>query len=136
MKERAEELRGQVTSMFKDTTDLLQIMELIDSIQLLGLDYHFQKEITEALSRIHDANIDDHGLYHTALWFRLLRQQGYYVSPISALSNFTGSIQNRSENERSIQVPKSKKDTSITHSAGLIYWSWGGNSEEITSKIY
>ncbi|URE16718.1 hypothetical protein MUK42_13424 [Musa troglodytarum] len=81
MKERTEELRGQVKSMFKDTTDLLQIMELIDSIQLLGLDYQFQKEITEALSRIHDANIDDHGLYHTALWFRLLRQQGYYVSP-------------------------------------------------------
>ncbi|KAJ8461399.1 hypothetical protein OPV22_034325 [Ensete ventricosum] len=81
MKERAEELRGQVKRMFNDTTDLLQTMELIDSIQLLGLDYHFQKEITEALSRIHDANIDDHGLYHTALWFRLLRQHGHYVSP-------------------------------------------------------
>ncbi|XP_065050067.1 alpha-humulene synthase-like isoform X1 [Musa acuminata AAA Group] len=81
MKERAEELRGQVKSMFDDTTDLLQTMELIDSIQLLGLDYHFQKEISEALSRIHDADIDDHGLYHTALWFRLLRQHGHYVSP-------------------------------------------------------
>ncbi|URE15918.1 hypothetical protein MUK42_12683 [Musa troglodytarum] len=45
--------------MFNDTTDLLQTMELIDSIQLLGLDYHFQKEISKVLSRIHDAGIDD-----------------------------------------------------------------------------
>ena len=87
MKERAEELRGQVKSMFDDTTDLLQTMELIDSIQLLGLDYHFQKEISEALSRIHDADIDDHGLYHTALWFRLLRQHGHYVSPSNPLNS-------------------------------------------------
>nr|XP_018684350.1 PREDICTED: alpha-humulene synthase-like [Musa acuminata subsp. malaccensis] len=44
---------------FNDTTDLLQTMELIDSIQLLGLDYHFQKGKSEASSRIHDADIDN-----------------------------------------------------------------------------
>ena len=71
----------QIRSMSKDPTDILQTMNLVDSIQLLGLDYCFEKEISEALNHIYDAHIDDHGLYHTALWFRLLRQHGHYVSP-------------------------------------------------------
>ncbi|XP_065049780.1 alpha-humulene synthase-like [Musa acuminata AAA Group] len=81
MQERAAELMEQVRSMFKDTTDILQTMDLVDSIQLLGLSYHFEKEISEALNRVHDADFNDHGLYNTALRFRLLRQQGYHVTP-------------------------------------------------------
>ncbi|XP_065048733.1 alpha-humulene synthase-like isoform X2 [Musa acuminata AAA Group] len=81
MQERAEELMEQVRSMFKDTTDILQTMDLVDSIQLLGLSYHFKKEISEALKRVHDADFNDHGLYDTALRFRLLRQEGYHVTP-------------------------------------------------------
>ncbi|URE19522.1 hypothetical protein MUK42_12703 [Musa troglodytarum] len=82
MQERAAELMEQVRSMFKDTTDILQTMDLVDSIQLLGLSYHFEKEISEALNRVHDADFNDHGLYDTALRFRLLRQQGYHVTPV------------------------------------------------------
>ncbi|URE17398.1 hypothetical protein MUK42_12719 [Musa troglodytarum] len=67
MKERAAELMEQVRSMFKDTTDILQTQDLVDSIQLLGLDYHFEKEISGALNYIHDVHIDDDGLYDTAL---------------------------------------------------------------------
>ncbi|XP_065048743.1 alpha-humulene synthase-like isoform X2 [Musa acuminata AAA Group] len=81
MQERAAELMEQVRSMFKDTTDILQTMDLVDSIQLLGLSYHFEKEISEALNRVHDADFNDHALYDTALRFRLLRQQGYHVTP-------------------------------------------------------
>ncbi|CAL9128191.1 unnamed protein product [Musa acuminata var. zebrina] len=82
MQERAAELMEQVRSMFKDTTDILQTMDLVDSIQLLGLSYHFEKEISEALNRVHDADFNDHGLYDTALRFRLLRQEGYHVTPV------------------------------------------------------
>uniref|UniRef100_A0A804JX65 Uncharacterized protein n=1 Tax=Musa acuminata subsp. malaccensis TaxID=214687 RepID=A0A804JX65_MUSAM len=81
MQERATELMEQVRSMFKDTTDILQTMDLVDSIQLLGLSYHFEKEISEALNRVHDADFNDHALYDTALRFQLLRQQGYHVTP-------------------------------------------------------
>ncbi|CAL9774265.1 unnamed protein product [Musa acuminata subsp. burmannicoides] len=81
MQERAAELMEQVRSMFKDTTDILQTMDLVDSIQLLGLSYHFEKEISEALKRVHDADLNCHGLYETALRFRLLRQEGYHVTP-------------------------------------------------------
>ncbi|CAL9774242.1 unnamed protein product, partial [Musa acuminata subsp. burmannicoides] len=58
MQERAAELMEQVRSMFKDTTDILQTMDLVDSIQLLGLSYHFEKEISEALNRVHDADFN------------------------------------------------------------------------------
>ncbi|XP_065015478.1 (S)-beta-bisabolene synthase-like [Musa acuminata AAA Group] len=60
---------------------ILQTMDLVDSIQLLGLSYHFEKEISESLKRVHDADLNCHGLYETALRFRLLRQQGYRVTP-------------------------------------------------------
>ncbi|URE19584.1 hypothetical protein MUK42_35363 [Musa troglodytarum] len=33
-------------------TGILQTMDLVDSIQLLGLSYHFEKEISEALNRV------------------------------------------------------------------------------------
>lgn len=60
---------------------LLQAMQLIDAIQLLGVDYHFQKEISEAISKVYDADFNNHGLYKVALWFRLLRQPGYNIFP-------------------------------------------------------
>ena len=50
IKERAAELMEQIRSMSKDPTDILQTMNLVDSIQLLGLDYRFEKEISEALN--------------------------------------------------------------------------------------
>ncbi|KAG6466402.1 hypothetical protein ZIOFF_075802 [Zingiber officinale] len=46
---RAEELKEQIKNFFRETSDILQIMNLIDAIQLLGLDYHFEKEIDAAL---------------------------------------------------------------------------------------
>ncbi|CAL1373230.1 unnamed protein product [Linum trigynum] len=67
---------------------ITQKLHLIDVIQRLGLAYHFETEIEEALEKVYvhggesfiekDSNID---LYHASLWFRLLRQQGFRVSP-------------------------------------------------------
>ncbi|CAI0457094.1 unnamed protein product [Linum tenue] len=64
-------------------------LRLIDAVQRLGVGYHFEKEIGEVLERVDDlgddlfSNIGDKGsdLYHAALRFRLLRQQGFPVSP-------------------------------------------------------
>ncbi|XP_064971656.1 (+)-germacrene D synthase-like [Musa acuminata AAA Group] len=64
IKERVAELMEQIRSMSKDPTDILQTMNLVDSIQLLGLDYRFEKEISEALNHIHDAHIDDHDVFN------------------------------------------------------------------------
>nr|B1B1U4.1 RecName: Full=Beta-eudesmol synthase; AltName: Full=10-epi-gamma-eudesmol synthase; AltName: Full=Alpha-eudesmol synthase [Zingiber zerumbet]BAG12021.1 beta-eudesmol synthase [Zingiber zerumbet]BAG12022.1 beta-eudesmol synthase [Zingiber zerumbet] len=80
MIKRVEELKVQVKSMFKDTSDLLQLMNLINSIQMLGLDYHFENEIDEALRLIYEVDDKSYGLYETSLRFQLLRQHGYHVS--------------------------------------------------------
>ncbi|KAL6283770.1 hypothetical protein ACE6H2_014699 [Prunus campanulata] len=60
-------------------------LKLIDAIQRLGVAYHFEREIEEALEHMHttfhDHDSDDDGdLYNVALCFRLLRQHGHNVS--------------------------------------------------------
>ncbi|XP_042399428.1 alpha-humulene synthase-like isoform X1 [Zingiber officinale] len=81
MIKRVEELKDGVRNLFEETHDGLQIMILVDSIQLLGLDYHFDKEITAALRLIYEADVENYGLYEVSLRFRLLRQHGYTSSP-------------------------------------------------------
>ncbi|XP_015083028.2 (-)-germacrene D synthase-like isoform X1 [Solanum pennellii] len=62
----------------------LQKLELINTIQLLGVSYHFEHDIEESLSEIYNGYEEwigeSHDLHVVALSFRLLRQQGYYVS--------------------------------------------------------
>ncbi|CAL2254438.1 unnamed protein product [Prunus armeniaca] len=65
--------------------DFSNQMKLIDAIQRLGVAYHFEKEIEEALEHIYAGNHfhDDDGdgdLYNVSLGFRLLRQHGHNVS--------------------------------------------------------
>ncbi|KAK7342587.1 hypothetical protein VNO80_25542 [Phaseolus coccineus] len=62
-------------------------LNFIDSVQRLGVSYHFEHEIDTLLCQIYnistkDNNIIAHSdhLYHTALLFRLLRQHGYRIS--------------------------------------------------------
>ncbi|KAI6684896.1 hypothetical protein NL676_030809 [Syzygium grande] len=64
-----------------------QMLHLIDQIQRLGIDYHFERDIDEQLEQIHKSYSRlDHGdfrgddLHMVALIFRLLRQQGYNIS--------------------------------------------------------
>ena len=61
-----------------------QLLNFIDAVQRLGVAYHFEQEIEEALQHIcnsfHDCNDMDGDLYNIALGFRLLRQQGYNIS--------------------------------------------------------
>ncbi|XP_042381914.1 (S)-beta-bisabolene synthase-like [Zingiber officinale] len=81
MNERAEELKNEVRSMFQNvSTDVVQTMNLIDTIQLLGLDYHFTEEIDRALDHLKDIDMSKYGLYEVALHFRLLRQKGFNIS--------------------------------------------------------
>lgn len=63
------------------TTDkTFQKLCLIDVVQRLGVAYHFEKEIEDALEELyHEHCDDDSNLCNIALRFRLLRQQGYNV---------------------------------------------------------
>ncbi|KAG6689189.1 hypothetical protein I3842_11G162000 [Carya illinoinensis] len=97
--QQVEELKDEVKRMLiiapgSNDQTLSEKLDLIDAIQHLGVSYHFESEIDEILQKAHkinppcfnNSNIMDHAaddqlkLYTISLWFRLLRQQGYYVS--------------------------------------------------------
>ncbi|KAL6333390.1 hypothetical protein AAG906_028575 [Vitis piasezkii] len=70
--------------------DAMESMMMIDAIQRLGIDHHFEEEIEAVLqkqymkSSIHGDCDED--LYEVALRFRLLRQEGYTV-PADVFNN-------------------------------------------------
>lgn len=77
-------MKDDVKSMLTETMDPLRKLEMIDAIQRLGLKYHFEMEIKQAINTIY---LQYHGtwpssddLHATALHFRILRQHGYNVS--------------------------------------------------------
>jgi len=58
-----------------NSSDSLRTLKLIDTIQRLGIEHHFEEEINLQLGRIEDCN-NGEDLFATALQFRLLRHNG------------------------------------------------------------
>ncbi|XXG83105.1 hypothetical protein AAC387_Pa10g0940 [Persea americana] len=80
--QRANELKEEVRRMLRTVDDHLQELNLIDAVQRLGVAYHFEEEIAQALLRMYKSGRDySDDLHAVALQFRLLRQGGYDVSP-------------------------------------------------------
>ncbi|KAI9198143.1 hypothetical protein LWI28_010966 [Acer negundo] len=87
-KSRAEKLKEDVKQLFVEAFEVLSKLELIDSLMKLGLSNLFEEEIREALDTIASMKnienlcaVEEDLLYATALYFRLLRQHGYEISP-------------------------------------------------------
>ncbi|XP_020100323.1 terpene synthase 10-like [Ananas comosus] len=83
---RLDELKMEVARMINEETVVVDDkLELIDALQQLGIDYHFEKEIKHALDSIF-SKFDDirmetkDNAYIIALLFRLLRGHGFRVS--------------------------------------------------------
>ncbi|RDY05319.1 hypothetical protein CR513_10866, partial [Mucuna pruriens] len=64
----------------------MESLHMIDIIQRLGIEHHFEEEIEAALQKQHlilsnhpTDFVNSHQLYDVALTFRLLRQAGHYV---------------------------------------------------------
>ncbi|CAO2150134.1 unnamed protein product [Urochloa humidicola] len=71
--------------MFKagKAMSMADTVKLVDTLERLGIDNHFTKEIDEALYRLHDGELDfgnSNDLHVVALRFRVLRQHGFWVS--------------------------------------------------------
>ena len=86
-KQQHQQLKDDVKSMLlASAADPLESLKLIDTIQRLGVSYHFETGITEILGNlkniVHESvdgfPIDD--LNTVSLWFRLLRQEGFNIS--------------------------------------------------------
>lgn len=75
-----EELKEEIrTTLMAPMDESFQKLHLIDTIKRLGVSYHFQKEIEDALQDIydHDYKDDEECLKATSLRFRLLRENGF-----------------------------------------------------------
>ncbi|KAG8386224.1 hypothetical protein BUALT_Bualt03G0126700 [Buddleja alternifolia] len=89
-----QKLREDVRKVLVTTPDeSLNKLELIDSIQRLGVAYHFEKEIDISLKCIYETYSECNGkqeddLYIAALRFRLLRQHGYNLSSADVFNKF------------------------------------------------
>ncbi|XP_031375970.1 (-)-germacrene D synthase-like [Punica granatum] len=98
-KQQIEDLKNEVKRIFEvaaSDDNPRELLNLVNHTQRLGIGYHFEKEIVEALKQVHERSIESvdgpsfaSDLYTTALMFRLLRQQGYKINS-SAFSKFKG----------------------------------------------
>ncbi|GMI65489.1 terpene synthase 21 [Hibiscus trionum] len=95
-----EELKEEVRRMIKVDVDgeLLQKLRLIDTIKRLGVSYHFEREIEEALHIVYELDCKhDQTLEATSLRFRLLRESGFPV-PCETFNKFKDDEGNFSKN--------------------------------------
>ncbi|WOG98411.1 hypothetical protein DCAR_0417753 [Daucus carota subsp. sativus] len=77
----------------KEDMDNLKKLELVDSVQRLGVGYHFKNEITRILEAVYSTEKWDgqDNLHATSLKFRLLRQHKFRV-PEKAFSGFLNEL--------------------------------------------
>ncbi|KAD3338100.1 hypothetical protein E3N88_33621 [Mikania micrantha] len=75
-----EGIRKEIMAALDDESKHAHLLKLVNDIQRLGIAYSFEQEIDQALHHIYTVygNNWDHGCEF--LWFRLLRQHGFYVS--------------------------------------------------------
>lgn len=66
--------------MFQACKNAVEKMNLVDVVQRLGVEHHFDEQITTALTSIYSTEFNSSSLHEVALRFRLLRQQGFGVS--------------------------------------------------------
>nr|CAB3495950.1 unnamed protein product [Digitaria exilis] len=85
------EVRHIVRDAFASSSDMAPKLELVDTLQRLGVGYHFKDEIDGLLRDVHHRDTHQHNqegvcgddadeLYVTSLRFYLLRKHGYRVS--------------------------------------------------------
>nr|WHU05657.1 terpene synthase TPS10 [Freesia viridis] len=80
LEQRVADLIEEVKTVLANVDSHPKEVCLIDDLQRLGIAYHFEHEIDDALRRIHSNGYDTDDVSIAALHFRLLRQQGYNVS--------------------------------------------------------
>nr|ASP45390.1 TPS6 [Tripterygium regelii] len=86
--EQVNKMKINVKMMLDSTVDHVKQLELIDTLQRLGLSYHFKEEIQRMIESLYHTtctddtwkNRRDLNLYATALEFRIFRQHGYKIS--------------------------------------------------------
>uniref|UniRef100_A0ACD6A9N9 Uncharacterized protein n=1 Tax=Avena sativa TaxID=4498 RepID=A0ACD6A9N9_AVESA len=82
MMARADKLKEDVRMMFSTASSTTRRLILLDTLQHLGIDHHFEEQIHDTLRQISQNQLTSSAsLYEEALRFRLLREHGHWVSP-------------------------------------------------------
>ncbi|PSR95306.1 Terpene synthase, partial [Actinidia chinensis var. chinensis] len=74
------QLHERTQLALRKASDPTSTMKLIDIIQRLGIGYHFEEDVNGLLETFSELNFKE-DLFTTALGFRLLRHNGYQISP-------------------------------------------------------
>ncbi|PKI35379.1 hypothetical protein CRG98_044227 [Punica granatum] len=86
-------MKDDVRGLIDQLMDPLAMLELIDAIQRLGLEYHFKREIKCMLDSVQEHTNANQCQYEelcaATLQFRLLRQHGYYEMLQDVFCKFT-----------------------------------------------
>uniref|UniRef100_A0ACD6ACK4 Uncharacterized protein n=1 Tax=Avena sativa TaxID=4498 RepID=A0ACD6ACK4_AVESA len=81
MRVKMDELKEDVHSLFETLKgSAMEEMNLVETLQRLGIDHLFQEQIHTVLEEIHQSESNSGSLYEVALRFRLLREHGLWVS--------------------------------------------------------
>lgn len=82
MKDKVEIMKGEVKKMLLDVDSfgLSVKLDFIDTLERLGLDYHYTTEIDKLMCNLFKARDQDLDLTTTSHLFYLLRKHGYHIS--------------------------------------------------------
>ncbi|KAH7665849.1 Myrcene synthase protein, partial [Dioscorea alata] len=99
---RFEKLKDATKRLLHENKDIIHQLKLIDTLRQLGVAYHFEKEIKDAIGTINSSmniNFIKNDLFATSLFFRLVREYGYKVSQgvFDSFKNENGNFQLKGE---------------------------------------
>ncbi|KAL9322536.1 hypothetical protein ACSQ67_010589 [Phaseolus vulgaris] len=86
-----EQLKIRSQKVLLNSSDSLRTLELIDTIQRLGIEHHFEEEINLQLGRVGDCN-NAKDLFATSLQFRLPRHNDVFNNFLDKSGNFKESV--------------------------------------------
>jgi len=122
MIERVNQLKVEVSGLFGACKNAVEKLKLVDALQHLGIDHHFEEPIAITMSSIHNAEFISSSLHEVALRFRLLRQHGFWVSADEFIKfkDEGGSFENDMTNDPKSLLSLYNAANLLTHNEGQL----------------